>query len=534
MGQDGDAPPHKAFAYLHGLPVPLEEVWSWLAADRPVDVTVVRDETDCAAQAARREARLHLQHRLEEVGALFGVDDRHAHRRRDHRAPPPKPWFERRGPSAAATSELEYARVAQLPRDVRDKAEARKTWADRRVRRREQACQARSISQTVDKLAKPVRQRPPVDVRPLPRLPPPFCPSSGDTIEWVRRPAAAWTTRAPPRVEAPPLSPAEKEDRAARAAAQRAAAARMASPRAPKPRTPSLTKKRAPVARAEPYPDDFQQRAGPPENDVAAQAPAPEPPSDPLACESYGDDFAVAAAPETESAAAASDPKGIVGAPAPAPEPKLSRPPSPTPSDPLATAEPSPSDPLVTAEPSPSDPLATAEPSPSDPLATPEPSYACESYARAPEPSQDSYAADFTSEPAPPPSPPSEPSRELDPEPLESEPEHGLQPRPSQVSYGSYSSDFAGSAPASALASAPASAPRTPPVSPGGFFDAPGSAEAPREPSPEPSPDPEPESDPARIPAPTIYWLARREAEGDDVAPTSTHSPGRGLVSVLA
>ena len=72
---------HKTFAYLHGLPVPLDEVWSWVG-DTPVDVTVIRDEKDCAAQAAKREAQLELEKRLEEVGALFGVDDRHAHRGR--------------------------------------------------------------------------------------------------------------------------------------------------------------------------------------------------------------------------------------------------------------------------------------------------------------------------------------------------------------------------------------------------------------------------------------------------------------------
>ena len=57
---------HKTFAYLHGLPVPLDEVWSWVG-DRPVDVTVIRDEKDCAARAAKREAQLALEKRLEEV-----------------------------------------------------------------------------------------------------------------------------------------------------------------------------------------------------------------------------------------------------------------------------------------------------------------------------------------------------------------------------------------------------------------------------------------------------------------------------------
>ena len=72
MADDAVAATHKTFAYLHGLPVPLDEVWSWVG-DRPVDVTVIRDEKDCAAQAAKREAQLELEKRLEEVGALFGV-----------------------------------------------------------------------------------------------------------------------------------------------------------------------------------------------------------------------------------------------------------------------------------------------------------------------------------------------------------------------------------------------------------------------------------------------------------------------------
>ena len=104
-GADAVAATHKTFAYLHGLPVPLDEVWSWVG-DRPVDVTVIRDEKDCAAQAAKREAQLELEKRLEEVGALFGVDDRHAHRGRGGPPPPEKPWFARSGPSAAAASEL--------------------------------------------------------------------------------------------------------------------------------------------------------------------------------------------------------------------------------------------------------------------------------------------------------------------------------------------------------------------------------------------------------------------------------------------
>ena len=38
MAEDAVAATHKNFAYLHGLPVPLDEVWSWVG-DRPVDVT---------------------------------------------------------------------------------------------------------------------------------------------------------------------------------------------------------------------------------------------------------------------------------------------------------------------------------------------------------------------------------------------------------------------------------------------------------------------------------------------------------------
>ena len=119
MAEDADAvaATHRTFAYLHGLPVPLDEVWSWVG-DTPVDVTVIRDEKDCAAQAAKREAQLELEKRLEEVGALFGIDDRHAHRGRGGPPPPERPWFARSGPSAAAASELEYARVARLPRDL--------------------------------------------------------------------------------------------------------------------------------------------------------------------------------------------------------------------------------------------------------------------------------------------------------------------------------------------------------------------------------------------------------------------------------
>ena len=133
MAEDAVAATHKTFAYLHGLPVPLDEVWSWVG-DRPVDVTVIRDEKDCAAQAAKREAQLELEKRLEEVGALFGVDDRHAHRGRGGPPPPERPWFARSAPSAAAASELEYARVARLPRDLAADARRAKEEAARPTR----------------------------------------------------------------------------------------------------------------------------------------------------------------------------------------------------------------------------------------------------------------------------------------------------------------------------------------------------------------------------------------------------------------
>ena len=186
----------KTFAYLHGLPVPLDEVWSWVG-DRPVDVTVIRDEKDCAAQAAKREAQLELEKRLEEVGALFGVDDRHAHRGRGGPPPPERPWFARSGPSAAAASELEYARVARLPRDLaadarRAKEEAaRPTREDLRVLRLERTRRAKTLQKLFDKLAIPVRQRPIADVY-HPATLRPFSPGGGP-IEWTRRPSVAWT-----------------------------------------------------------------------------------------------------------------------------------------------------------------------------------------------------------------------------------------------------------------------------------------------------------------------------------------------------
>ena len=239
MAEDADAvaATHRTFAYLHGLPVPLDEVWSWVG-DTPVDVTVIRDEKDCAAQAAKREAQLELEKRLEEVGALFGIDDRHAHRGRGGPPPPERPWFARSGPSAAAASELEYARVARLPRDLaadarRAKEEAaRPTREDLRMLRLERTRRAKTLRKLFDKLAIPVRQRPIADVY-HPATLRPFSPGGGP-IEWTRRPSVAWTW-APPKVEveAPPLTPAEREERAARAAAQREQSAAQAHPRLP-------------------------------------------------------------------------------------------------------------------------------------------------------------------------------------------------------------------------------------------------------------------------------------------------------------
>ena len=513
MAEDADAvaATHRTFAYLHGLPVPLDEVWSWVG-DTPVDVTVIRDEKDCAAQAAKREAQLELEKRLEEVGALFGIDDRHAHRGRGGPPPPERPWFARSGPSAAAASELEYARVARLPRDLaadyrRAKEEAaRPTREDLRMLRLERTRRAKTLRKLFDKLAIPVRQRPIADVY-HPATLRPFSPGGGP-IEWTRRPSVAWTW-APPKEEAPPLTPAEREERAARAAAQREATARMLSPMEKRPpRIPPKTR-----AQAEPYPDDFRP---PPEAQAPAPAPEPVAPAPPEEVPAAVEAPLVPEPPATEEPAA----------PATAQEP--ARPPSPTPSEPLASAE--------------------------------EPSYACESYgddfARAPAPSQDSYAADFL---APEPQPAPAPAPALEPEPLEAAPEpapqpeeHGLQPRPSQISYETYSEDFAASAPASAPASA-APTPR-------GFFSAESSAsgrrssaeQSLREPVPDPDPEPAPEPElepepepgpvsweawtpaPAPDPMPAFYWLMRREYEGDHAAPASTNSPGRGLVAAVA
>ena len=80
---------HKTFAYLHGLPVPLDEVWSWVG-DRPVDVTVIRDEKDCAAQAAKREAQLALEERL--AAKLAEEDGSPAVRANPHARPSPRRW----------------------------------------------------------------------------------------------------------------------------------------------------------------------------------------------------------------------------------------------------------------------------------------------------------------------------------------------------------------------------------------------------------------------------------------------------------
>merc|ERR1711903_25631 len=102
-------------------------------------------------------------------------------------------------------------------------------------------------------------------------------------------------------------------------------------------------------------------------------------------------------------------PKAQAPAPAPEPEPAVEAPLVP---EPPATEEPA--APATAQEPArpPSEPLASAE----------EPSYACESYgddfARAPAPSQDSYAADFL-EPEP---------HEAAPKPAPQPEEHGLQP----------------------------------------------------------------------------------------------------------
>ena len=423
---------HKTFAYLHGLPVPLDEVWSWVG-DRPVDVTVIRDEKDCAAQAAKREAQLELEKRLEEVGALFGVDDRHAHRGRGGPPPPEKPWFARSGPSAAAASELEYARVARLPRDLaadarRAKEEAaRPTREDLRVLRLERTRRAKTLQKLFDKLAIPVRQRPIADVY-HPATLRPFSPGGGP-IEWTRRPSVAWTW-APPKEEAPPLTPAEREERAARAAAQREATARMLSPMEKRP------PRKAPVAKTEPYPDDF----GPPP-EAQAPAPAPEPVA-PAAPEELPAAVEAPLLPEPPATEEPAAPAALA----------LSRwPASPTLLEPLASAE--------------------------------EPSYACESYgddfARAPAPSQDSYAADFLAPepPAPAPEPAPEPEpHEAAPEPAPQPEEHGLQPRPSQISYETYSEDFAASAPASAPASAGAGAASPSAASPASRGGGPGGA----------------------------------------------------------
>ena len=171
------------------------------------------------------------------------------------------------------------------------------------------------------------------------------------------------------------------------------------------------------------------------------------------------------------------------------------------------------------------------------------------------------YAAtdsrDGATAPAPEPQPAPAPSAEPEPEPLEAAPEpapqpeeHGLQPRPSQISYETYSEDFAASAPASA----PASAAPTPRGRGFRAEEAPGrrsSAEQSlREPLPDPDPEPEPEPErepepgpvsweawtpaPAPYPMPAFYWLMRREYEGDHAAPASTNSPGRGLVAAVA
>ena len=170
----------------------------------------------------------------------------------------------------AAASELEYA-VARLPRDLaadarRAKEEAaRPTREDLRMLRLERTRRAKTLRKLFDKLAIPVRQRPIADVY-HPATLRPFSPGGGP-IEWTRRPSVAWTW-APPKVEveAPPLTPAEREERAARAGG--AARGHRAHDLADGEAAAANAATRA----GEPYPDDFR-----PPPEAQAPAPAPEP-----------------------------------------------------------------------------------------------------------------------------------------------------------------------------------------------------------------------------------------------------------------
>ena len=82
---------------------------------------------------------------------------------------------------------------------------ARPTREDLRVLRLERTRRAKTLQKLFDKLAIPVRQRPIADVY-HPATLRPFSPGGGP-IEWTRRPSVAWTW-APPKEEAPPLTPA--------------------------------------------------------------------------------------------------------------------------------------------------------------------------------------------------------------------------------------------------------------------------------------------------------------------------------------
>ena len=81
-------------------------------------VTIIRDESDARARAAKRAARLEFARRLAEVKDAVGWDTRHYHNGARGPPPPPPPWYAR-GPSAAADKNVACVIAADTPRDLK-------------------------------------------------------------------------------------------------------------------------------------------------------------------------------------------------------------------------------------------------------------------------------------------------------------------------------------------------------------------------------------------------------------------------------
>ena len=81
-------------------------------------VTIIRDESNARARAAKRAARLEFARRLAEVKDAVGWDTRHYHNGARGPPPPPPPWYAR-GPSAAADRNVACVIAGDTPRDLK-------------------------------------------------------------------------------------------------------------------------------------------------------------------------------------------------------------------------------------------------------------------------------------------------------------------------------------------------------------------------------------------------------------------------------